>query len=105
MCGAGRIVPGARQFVRDFLVSPMRHGSGEGHRLYSGALRIHIRDPLLQIDGAVGKRALEAGIRLDIETLVRRAILHTKARPIFGDHVQIGLREKMRVNIDRAHSW
>src|ERR1700688_4589420 len=27
--GTGRVVPCARQFVRDFLVAPMRHGSGQ----------------------------------------------------------------------------
>src|SRR4030088_2120345 len=63
---AGRIVPCARQFVGHFFVAPMRHWPSERHRLHGSALRVHIRDPLLQIDEAIWKWSLEARVRLDV---------------------------------------
>jgi hypothetical protein len=86
--------------VRNVFVAPIRHGSGESHRLNGCAPGIHIRDLLLQIDDPVGKRSLEARLRLDVKTFFCRAIFYLEAWRPFGEDRKRGLLEKMCLNMD-----
>ncbi len=102
MSGAGRVIPSARQFVRHFFIAPVRHRSGERHRLYGRSLRVHVRNALPHIDHPIGKRALKTRLCLNVKSLFRCAIFHVKSRPLFGQHIQIFLREKVSVNVYRT---
>ena len=97
-----RVVPRAREPVRQVGIGPVQHRRGERERVHAHALGIHVGEALLDIDEFLGQWPGREHRALDHEGVVGGHHLIFEARTLAGDKIEIGLREIVRVRVDGA---